>query len=432
MSVSNSLAPSGANLERVYRRNFIILLIDGVLFMAALGIMGPSTVIPDFVRRLTDSEVLIGLSSSLFEVGWLIPQLFIARYLVRAERKKWWFVGPNIPVRFAILVFAGSIVIASKTNPSTILLAFFIFYGIAAIGDGLVGVPWIDLAGSSLDNRWRARMFGLMTALSGMLMLGIAPVVGIILGHERLEFPTNYAALFGVAGIIFVITIPLGFFIKELPGGNAARTVPPMRDFIPQLGRLLREDRAYRAMVITRTLTSLFNMAGPFYIGFATEQLGMSSAVAVPRLLAMQIIGSLTGALIYSWMGNRHNLLYIRVALLTAALLPVCALIAGVVGPFPLYIGFFVSGMALSNLFNSYVNWIIMHAAPEQRPVYTGLFNTVAALSVLMAPLIGGTIAEIVGYEAVFVVALVMVILAFYVVMRHLKPVRQPEAAEPA
>jgi len=74
-----------------------------------------------------------------------------------------------------------------------------------------------------------------------------------------------------------------------------------------------------------------------------------------------------------------------------------------------------------------------MHATPEQRPVYTGLFNTVAAVTLLTAPLIGGTLVEAVGYEAVFAVALAMALGAFYVVMRYVPTPRPaPVEAEPA
>jgi hypothetical protein len=82
--------------EPIYRRNFTFFLLDSILFNLAMGIIGPTTLIPDFIRHLTSSEVLIGLSSSLFDVGWMLPQLVIARYIVRSERKKWW-LGAQYP-----------------------------------------------------------------------------------------------------------------------------------------------------------------------------------------------------------------------------------------------------------------------------------------------------------------------------------------------
>ncbi len=406
--------------ERVYRRNFFLLLTDGVLFMVALNIIGSTTVIPDFIRHLTHSEILIGLSGSLFDIGWTLPQLFVARYIVRFERKKWWFAGPNIVARCFILIFAVVTGLLGKDRPGAILLAFFICYGVAALGDGTVGVPWADLTGTSLDNRWRARMFGFMSAGTGLIMLGIAPIIGLILGDAGPAFPNNYVLLFGAAGTVFVISIVPPLFIHELPGGKRVEKVPSFGEFIPHLGQVLRTDGPFRGMLIARMLTSLFAMAGPFYIGFATVQLGLSSQVAVPTLLAMQTVGSVTGALVYTWLGARDNLLYIRLALVGAAFLPISALLATVVGPLPLYLGFLMSGFALTNLLLGYQNWVVTYASPDQRPIYAGLFNTVAAGVALIAPLIAGTISQEIGYEALFAVALTMALSALFVTLHYI------------
>lgn len=422
---SRNLSPD--QREKVYRKNFVFFLTDGILFTLAMNILGPSTLIPDFIRRLTSSEILIGLSSSLFDVGWTLPQLFIARYIVRFERKKWWFAGPNIPVRFVMLIFAGLIVVFGAARPEAILIAFLICYGITAIGDGIVGVPWADLSGSSLDNRWRARMFGIMTASSGLIMLGISPLIGVVLGSGGPGFPNNYAILFAAAGVLFALSIIPTTLIHELPSGKALEKIPSLGEFLPSLGRVLRTDQPFRAIIITRMLTSLFAMASPFYIGFATVQLGLSSAVAVPTLLALQTVGSVSGALLYTWLGAKNNVLFIRLALVGAAFLPISALIASVVGPFPLYVGFLLSGITLSNLFISYQNWVISYASPEQRPIYAGLFNTISAIVSLAAPFIAGTIAQNLGYEVLFFVALVMVLCALFVTLRYL---RDPHAVQ--
>jgi MFS family permease len=405
--------------EGIYRRNFVFFLLDGILFSVAMALIGTNTVIPDFVRRLTDSEILIGLSGTLFEIGFTLPQLFIARYIIRHDRKKWWFVGPNIPVRFVMLLFAGMIVALGAGQPGAILAGFLVCYGITALGDGLVGVPWADLTGTSLDGRWRARMLGLTSAIAGLTILAISPLIRQILGDAGPGFPNNYALLFGASGMFFALSILPVLFVHELPGGKAVEKIPSLSEFLPELGRILREDAPFRAMVITRLFTTLFAMASPFYIGFATEQLKLSSDVAVPNLLTMQTLGGVFGALLYTRFGARSNLSYIRFALCGGALLPISALLAVNVGPLPLYFGFFMSGIALSNLGFSYFNWVVTHADPDQRPIYAGLFNTIGAVMSLMAPFIGGTIVQRLGYEALFVVAIVMVSSALFVTVRY-------------
>lgn len=428
MSEAAVQAPSAAVREQVYRRNFVFFLIDALLFTGAMNLISPTTVIPDFVRHLTDSEILIGLSGSLFAIGFTLPQLLVARHIVRYARKKWWFVGPNLPVRCMILLFALLTVWLGAERPQIILLAFFGCYMLAAVGDGLVGVPWADLAATSLDHRWRARMFGIAAIVTGVVMLLVSPLIGVILSERGPAFPNNYALLFGVAGSLFALSTLPGFFIQELPGAQAAQQVPTLREFLPKLGRLLRDDQPFRAYIMVRIGTILFMMAAPFYVGYATVQLGLASEVVVPRLLAMQTAGGLTGALIYTWLGERNNLLYIRLALGAAALLPISALLAGVVGPLPLYVGFLVAGLANSgNLFAGFLNWLVGYAPAEQRPLYVGLANTVTAVVSLIAPISGGAIVQQLGYRPLFVVSLTMALATLFMTIRYLRA--QPVAA---
>jgi MFS family permease len=421
MTESNAVAISPSSREKVYRHNFVAFLFDNVLFTVAIGIIGSTTIIPDFLRHLTDSEILIGFSGSLFTIGFTFPQLFIARYIVQYARKKWWFIGPNLPVRFSILIFGMIVMWLGKDQPELILLAFFICYSVAAFGDGLVGVPWADMAGTSLNNRWRIRMFGFGTAITSIIMILVAPLIGILLGAVGPGFPENYGILFVISGVIFVLSIIPGLFFHELPGGKAVDEIPAMRDFLPELGRILRDDVPFRSFIIVRMFTSLFMMAYPFYIGYATVELGLSSEVAVPNLLALQTIGSLSGALVYTWLGPRNNELYILLALSSAVVLPISAILAGVVGPAPLYIGFLLSGLAAgSNIFSCYMNWVVEYSDLDRRPIYVGLSNTVTAVVSLIVPFIGGTIAQHLGYRQLFIVAMGMALCALFVTWRYL------------
>jgi len=84
--------------------------------------------------------------------------------------------------------------------------------------------------------------------------------------------------------------------------------------------------------------------------------------------------------------------------------------------------------MTVNNLLMSYQNWVITHSSPEQRPAYTGLFNTISALVALISPLIGGSIAQHLGYEALFCVALAMALCALFVTLRFVHS-SLPEAA---
>ncbi|MBN1679434.1 MAG: MFS transporter [Anaerolineae bacterium] len=420
---------TASSRERIHQRNFWCFLGDFLFFSVGFNLLGPSTVIPDFVRSLTDSEILIGFSGQMFEVGWLLPQLLIARRLMHVSRKKWWFVGPNIPVRMLMLILAVVVMLLGPDRPHAILAAFLVFYAAIAIGDGLVGVPWLDLTASSLDDRRRARLYGLGTATVGICMLGLTPVVRYILSDDGPAFPNNYAVVFAVAGVLFLFTIPSTLLIREIPSEETNERTPSMREYLPHLWRVLREDVPFRTLVVVRLLVALLTMAWPFYIGFATDDLNMSRSVAVSNLLLMQTLGNVGGAMLFSRMGDRHTLQFIRLALLAGAIQPLAALAAGTVGPAPIYLAFLAAGMVQGMLGLSFLNWLQIYTTPEQRPTYSGLFNSVSAVVLVTAPLMGGLIVETMGYRGVFVVALVLALIAVTVAFRYLESPRAAASA---
>lgn len=262
-------------------------------------------------------------------------------------------------MRFVMLLFAAVIIWLGQERSGLILLAFFICYTFFAFGDGLVSVPWTDLIGSSLDKRWRARMLGFSAAISGVIMLLVAPLIGIILGQNRPGFPTNYAFLFGIAGVLFAASILPGLFIHEMPGGKAVEKLPTLVEFLPQLGELLRDDVPFRAFIVARIFTNLLILAN-------SAQIGSS------------------------------------------------------VGPWLLYVGFLVSGLAAgANLFMCFLNWLVDYAQADKLPVYTGLSNTVMAIASFVTPFIAGPIAQNWGYRPLVVLSLLIAFCALYVILRY-------------
>ena len=136
---------------------------------------------------------------------------------------------------------------------------------------------------------------------------------------------------------------------------------------------------------------------------------------------AMASIGTIIGAILYVWLGARSNTRYIQLALAGGAVLTICALLAGWVGPLLLYVGFLISGLFTDNLLSGFLNWVVGYGGPAERPLFVGLSNTIAAAVSLIAPFIAGTIAQTLGYRPLFVVALVMTLSALFIAVRYLR-----------
>jgi len=82
-------------------------------------------------------------------------------------------------------------------------------------------------------------------------------------------------------------------------------------------------------------------------------------------------------------------------------------------------------GLVQGSLGISFMNWVVTYAAPDQRPIYSGLFNSVSAVSLLSAPLLGGLLVEGFDYRAAFAAALLAMASGLWVALRHVRPARE-------
>ncbi len=373
--------------------------------------IGASTVIPDFVRRLTSDPQIIGLSGSLWAFFWLFPQLFMAQTINRMEKRSIILQRYTVPLRLFFVVLA---VIMFLTDDSRIILvAFLIAYSLFAIGDALLTIAWADLLGSTLPKRARSTLYMVGQLGVTIVVLGSRGLVQKLLGADGPPFPHNFAYLFGVCGIIFLIA---GVFLSRVKDEKASATYslgPTMREYLPFLGSIWRTDKHFRHFIRTRACFDLATMAIPFYIVFGVNVLKLNSANAVGDSIITLTLGNAIGSLVFGTLSHRYgSRAVIRWAGLGIVLHPLLALSSVLLGAPTWYAAFFVLGIVGSSNSPGYFDWIITYAPEHRRPIYMGLTNTISALSSL-APALGGVVLSILlgllgspaAYAALFLLA---------------------------
>ena len=77
-----------AEVERNYRWNFVVNLLDGASFWFGISFVSARTIIPLFISKLTTDPLPIGLAAVIAQGGWFLPQLFTANGVERLARKK--------------------------------------------------------------------------------------------------------------------------------------------------------------------------------------------------------------------------------------------------------------------------------------------------------------------------------------------------------
>ena len=390
-----------------YRRNFIALVVDFVGFGLGFAFYSPSIVLPAFVSELTSSAPLIGLISTLLMGSWLLPQLIAANYLTGQKRRKPYLVIPAALGRSTLFLLAGIVYLWAGRWPTLTLIAFYLCVTTFMSCDAVTSVAWFDMWAKLIPSARRGRMVGLGQVLSGLMTIGAAELVRRILSPTGPPFPANYALLFLLAGVAMMISLGALLCLSE-PPGEVDRQRTPWREFLPQLGQLLREDGDFRLLTIVRLLAGLGGLAGPFYIIYATVGLGMTTET-IGLFITAQTVGSIAAGFVLGYLNERWgSSVVIRLSRLLGLVQPLLALAftglhisLGNVSPLAYATIFLLMGILNSSMMPGFFSYLLDLAPEEERPMYVGLSNTLSGV-LMVVPLAGGWLLEATSYPVLF------------------------------
>lgn len=377
--------------------NFAIGILDGSFFGFALGFGSFAAVIPLFVRGLTDSALLIGLIPAIHNVGWQLPQLFTAGWVSRSTRYKplvlWNTIHERLP--FLGLALVAWLLPQLGTNLALILIfALLVWQG---MGGGMAANPWQNMIVKIIPRDLHGTFFGLQAAASNALG-GISAILsGLIL--EKWVGPANFALCF----LLTALSLGLSFLflVQTREPESPSRPPAPSTKLWKEAHRVLSSDRNFALFLGVRTLSQFASMAFAFFLIYAVAEFKMSAALAgvmTGVLLISQVAaGSLMGRLGDRW---SHRGVMILGAL-AAALSAILALEARAVQWF--YLVFLLEAVAVVAI------WVVPMALTvrfarrdEDRPLYFGLSNTFTAPATILAPILGGWIADTAGFHLTF------------------------------
>jgi len=383
---------------------------DYVFFSIGLAFSGMNTILPAFASRLTDNPLLIGLASALWQGGWLLPQMFAAHYLSAVPRK--------LPVikfigwigRPVFLVFGVILFLTGATWPAALLMGLYICSFLFSFTDSIAGVAWFDILGKAFSHRERGRLIGSGQAVSGIFSIAAGAVIGWILQSSGLDFPANYALIMSLASVCYMISLGGMYLVRE-PMEPVAERRQKLTDYLPSLVRLIRNDRTFLRVNVSRLLIGLCGLASPFFAVYAIRELGVAEA-NVGWFAIAQTAGSALAGLLFGWIADRKGShIVIRlvggVYLLAPCLILLASTAAGQPGPAVALVAgaFLMLGLGDGSIMLGFLNYVLEIAPAGQRPVYVGLTNTLTG-AIVLYPFIGGAVADWWGYRIVFLLAL--------------------------
>jgi MFS family permease len=409
------------------RRNFIAFGSDTIFFGIGLaGFLNTNVILPAFTARLGGSTIIVGLVLTLINLAWTLPQFVAGNIVGRFKKKKPIVLATALSGRMFIPAFALLLSLTRGEPPILIFVALCLALMIFLGGDGFATIGWLDMLGRAFPSHKRGSYIAIWQAISSLGILGVALLVGVILGEGGPRFPENYVILFGLASILFLMSALGTVSIFEPPVlEDAAQTAHiPWRDLGPHLLQIWRSDVRLRRLAEARVIFSFAMMAFPFFVLFATQKLGLPDEMLGSFIVA-QTVGTMIGGLALGRVADRfgpHRAVQIGAVIIATT--PILGLAMSTSTGWPIsslaaiYTWIYIcSGLANNILFLGFGNYLLDISPAPQRTIYIGAFNAINSIGVL-APLIAGWLLASTSYTLLFVVTLGFCLVALVMVAR--------------
>jgi MFS family permease len=403
------------SVRKHLRFNLAVNLMDGAFFGLGWGFGSIGTIIPLFVSHITTSALLIGLIPAIHAVGWQLPQLFMANSVSRLRRYKPMVMLMTIQERLPYLGLALVALFLGTLGNKLALVLTFVMLIWQGLGAGFTANAWQSMVAKIIPSDWRGTFFGAQAALANILMSVAAIAAGYIL--DRIRSPLNFTLCF----VLTVAGLGLSYISMGLtrePVDNE-KTIPELQPSPWKGGvEILRRDKNFTAYLIIRLLSQFATMGFAFYIVYGLRRFGMSDLTAGFLTAALMLTSTVANA-VMGWLGDRlgHRAMLI-VGSVAVTLSSLMAWGAPSIGW--LYPVFILSGLANVAYWTIGMAITVEFGSEETRPTYIGLSNTLVAPFTIIAPLIGGWIAQAASFQTTFMVSavggLVIAILLFWLV----------------
>jgi MFS family permease len=395
-----------------FRRNFITNTMDGSFWMLGESFVSFNTILPVFASTLTESAILIGLVPAMIHAGWLIPQLLFAGHVKRLPVKLPFAKAMAVLERIPYLVLPFAAFSVRWISGDAALLLFMVVVAWRGLAGGMVALPWQELIATVIPSTVRSRFFGVSRTLGRIMGMIGAIIAGFILAE--FSYPDNYALSF-VVGAVF-IWISYYFFSRTIepkqeivePYKTKKVTHHPLIDFAA-FKIILGRDQNFRRYLYSRSMFQLGSMVTGFLAVYGIQRFSLAdeqAAIFTGLLFASGVMG-------FSVWGVFGDRIGPRKILLVSDLLHAVMLVLIFFSPsvWSIYLVFLVFGFCQSGHIIGELILGMELGSEEDRPIYLGLSRSIPGMFVLIAPLIGGSLVNWVGYQPMFIVATAFTIL---------------------
>lgn len=389
--------------EDISRHNFWWFLWHSGFLALATSFIDVDTVMPSVITESGGGPFHIGLLVSIMLGGSSVSQLLFASYLYKKSYKKTYLLmGISLRVLSLLGLAAFFFLLKGLLGAGEVwfilaLVSVFSFSG------SFANISYIDMMGKSILKRQRKSFLSLKQVVFSIGILISAFAAFWILSSSG--GATGYGVLFLLAGV-FLLTASLGFWrLREVEG--KVLPIDGSLDFIRFIVKEVRQKPQLRNYLLI--ISSLGNILGlmAFMVLYARVNFPIQD-LPVGGMLLMKVIGAvITGSALYYLSGKFRYGTLLYIAVLTALLLPLLAILS-TDNPI-LFMSIFFMGGALVTIYVVSMGGILLEISTKKnRALYAGAAGAGSIIPAMFS-MIGGWMIINFGFNVFFIVFAIVV-----------------------
>ena len=403
-----------ANLKRNYAGHYI----HGMLGMTGFRLMNAPTFVPAYLNLMSGSPAVVGFGLALQQAGQVISPMLSAAHV--EHRTKVMPVANMLgtAMRIPILLMA---VAGWTLHGKWLLGSFLVLLLLMGLASGAQRVVFQLLMAKVIPVDLRGRLQALRNFTGGIVAAALSWFAGKYL-VEHNAFGNGYATTFAVAFVLTSLGLTALNILMREPIPPSVRVKTRLRERARDMGGLINADKDYRNFLIAQAFAMGSKVAAPFYILFAGKSVHLTGGALGAFSLAFLGADTVSN-LIWGHFGDRSGFRSSFVASLVLGLISLLVLLLG--HGFWMYIVAMIGfGAAGSGYLMSSQTMVLEFGAREDTAMRLAISSTVEGVGATIGPLMGGALAQGLGYPVVFWCAMALQAVSLTVLLLGVKEPR--------
>ena len=288
---------------RDQRINFWVSVIEGGAFMGGLLFLAGQTLLPDIIRQLGGSPLLIAAAPSLSALGYWVCPILSAHWVDRMHRYKPFIILCGVFHRIPYLLATIALYLAaSGTFVGGALAAVVLTPVLAGIAGGLSVTAWQQLIARCIPENRRASLFATRYIVTCVLGVTAGLTAKYLYAHCSLLFA--YATLHLITLALLMVSFFVFLATREPASPAPAVHTLTLLENLTLMPRLIAGDPTFRRYLWSRTLRNGTLILTPFLAIYARDHLHQPESF-LGTLTISNMVGAILGNFWAARLGDR-------------------------------------------------------------------------------------------------------------------------------